>query len=110
MLLVWVLQRTVLIINPGGGSASVYSPRTLVAMLLKCNVTAKMVARFFCGKKEEINIYVLRKPISNGLLGVSGLMANQYRVDGPGSRSIPNSLIHLIVYRRLGATHWNETE
>lgn len=44
MLLVWVPQRTVLIINPGGGSASVYSPRTLVAMLLKCNVTAKMVA------------------------------------------------------------------
>lgn len=112
MLLVWVAQRTVLIINPGGGSASVYSPRTLVAMLLKCNVTAKMVAsiQVFCGKKEEINIYVLRKPISNGLLGVSGLMANQYRVDGPGSRSIPNSLIHLIVYRRLRATHWNEME
>lgn len=50
MLLVWVPQRTVLIINPGGGSASVYSPRTLVAMLLKCNVTAKMV---FVAKRKK---------------------------------------------------------
>lgn len=52
MLLVWVAQRTVLIINPGGVSASVYSPRTLVAIPLKCNVTAKMVAsiQVFCGK------------------------------------------------------------